>query len=263
MLQSTNPEYEVVCRSTITRRQMYQLFVDWSKRLFTNSIYLTPEALQTLSDHHQEPIRHLIRSMPKGITLSETGAVIFASAHDVVAIAPPFPVKQSMVFENYDHSELRRILETKLTVGIILLRLGRYAVGVLEGDRLIASKTDSRYVKNRHRAGGSSQRRFMRSRERLIRELYDKTCDVTRSLLEPHENSLDYVLLGGEQQTITGFVKRCDFIRRMRTPRLNRLLEVGSPNQKSLDAIVTQVWCSRMITLQRVPPSRHSSLTNT
>ena len=110
--------------------------------------------------------------MPKDIALSDTGAVIFTSDHDVVAIAPPFPVTQSIVFENYNQSELQRVIETKLTIGIVLLRLGRYAVGVLDGNKLIASKTDSRYVKNRHRAGGSSQRRFMRSRERLIRELY-------------------------------------------------------------------------------------------
>lgn len=253
MLQSTKPEYEIVCRSTITRRQMHQLFIEWSIRPFTSSIYLTPQALQPLSDDHKESIGHLLKYMPKDIALSDTGAVIFTSDHDVVAIAPPFPVTQSIVFENYNQSELQRVIETKLTIGIVLLRLGRYAVGVLDGNKLIASKTDSRYVKNRHRAGGSSQRRFMRSRERLIRELYDETCNITQNLLGPYEKNLDYLLLGGERQTITGFVKRCDYIRRIKTPRLNRLLEVGRPNQKALQSIVTEVWRSRMITLKRIP----------
>ena len=220
---------------------------------FTSSIYLTPQALQPLSDYHKESIGHLLKFMPKDIVLSDTGVVIFTSDHDVVAIAPPFPVRESRVFENYNHSELQRVIETKLTIGVVLLRLGRYAVGVLDGNKLIASKTDSRYVKNRHRAGGSSQRRFMRSRERLIRELYDETCDTTQNILRPYEENLDYLLLGGERQTITGFIKRCDYIRRMKTPKLKRLLEVGRPNQKALQGIVTEVWRSRMITLQRTP----------
>ena len=79
------------------------------------------------------------------------------------------------------------MLDTEYVLGIVLLRLGRYAIGVLRGNRLIASKTDSRYMKNRHRAGGQSQRRFERSRERLIRELYDKTCEMARTVFAPYE----------------------------------------------------------------------------
>jgi len=41
-------------------------------------------------------------------------------------------------------------------VAALLVRLGGYAVGVFEGERLVASKVGSRFVKGRHKKGGSS-----------------------------------------------------------------------------------------------------------
>ena len=123
--------------------------------------------------------------------------------------------------------------------------MGRYAVAVLRGDELIATKTDSRYVKSRHRAGGSSQRRFMRSRDRLIRELYDKTCQVARALFEPRIRELDYVLLGGERNTLNGFAKRCRTMQDLKPKTLTRLLPVDTPNQRALKTIPREIWKSR------------------
>ena len=37
-----------------------------------------------------------------------------------------------------------------------LVRLGGYAIGVFDGEQLVASKVGSRFVKNRHKKGGSS-----------------------------------------------------------------------------------------------------------
>ena len=140
---------------------------------------------------------------------SDTGVVLFLTPARSVAIRPPFPLDVDMTAAGFAPEPLRALFDSRPVVGVVLLRLGRYAVAVIRGDELIATKTDSRYVKSRHRAGGSSQRRFMRSRDRLIRELYDKTCEVARALFEPRVRELDYVLLGGERNTLNGFAKRC------------------------------------------------------
>ena len=104
------------------------------------------------------------------------------STERIVAVQPPVPLTTDARASRACCPEpLRELLRSSPVIGVVLLRLGRYAIGVLRGDKLIATKTDSRYMKNRHRAGGQSQRRFARSRERLIRELYDKTCEVTRA----------------------------------------------------------------------------------
>ena len=118
-------------------------------------------------------------------------------------------------------------------------------MGVLRGESLVATKTDSRYMKNRHRAGGQSQRRFERSRERLIRELYDKTSEVARATFTPYLGEMDYVLLGGERGTLNGFIKRCSLMQRELKPKiLARRLAVDQPNQRALKGISREVWKS-------------------
>ena len=50
----------------------------------------------------------------------------------------------------------------------MLVRLGRFSVATYRGGKLAASKTDSRYVKGKHHAGGTSQLRYTRVREGQI-----------------------------------------------------------------------------------------------
>jgi len=58
------------------------------------------------------------------------------------------------------------------TVGVLLVRLGGYAAGVFTGSppRLVASKVGSRLVHGRSAAGGQSQQRFARRREKQASE---------------------------------------------------------------------------------------------
>ena len=167
-------------------------------------------------------------------------------------MAPPFPIGETAVSDGLDAGPLAALLARRLRVAVVMIRLGRYAVGVLNGDALVASKTDTRYVKSRHRAGGSSQRRFERSRERLARELYDKTCAVASDILRPFADSLDYVLLGGEKQTVGGLLRRCDALRRLEPITLRRRLNVRRPGQAALEGVHAEVWSSRVVVLDRI-----------
>jgi peptide subunit release factor 1 (eRF1) len=179
---------------------------------------------------------------------SETGLVIFMGEQRAIAVAPPFPLVADALYDGYHTSSLVEILQRDLVIGVVLLRLGRYAIGVLSGDTLVASKTDTRYVKSRHRAGGSSQRRFERSRERLVRELFDKTCQVTRDVFSPYHSGIDYLLMGGERHTLRGFVQRCRYLKSLQHKTLERLLRVERPGQRALEGIARAVWVSRVFT---------------
>lgn len=57
--------------------------------------------------------------------------------------------------------------------GVLLVRKGGYAVALLEGDRLVASKTGQRHVQGRTKAGGQSQQRFARRRDNQARVAYE------------------------------------------------------------------------------------------
>jgi hypothetical protein len=85
-------------------------------------------------------------------------------------------------------------------VGVILVRLGGYAVGLFAGDRLLASKVGSRLVHGRTSAGGWSQHRFARRRAKQAREAVTAAAATAVSLLGPYEKRLDAVVLGGDRR---------------------------------------------------------------
>ena len=182
---------------------------------------------------------------------SETGLGVFLGEDRAVAVLPPFPLLEYTGRPGTHVAPLVELLASEIVTGVVLLRLGRYAVGVLRGDELVASKTGTRHVKSRHRAGGSSQRRFERSRERLIRELFDKTCEVARAVLSPYEAEIDYVLIGGERHTLGRFVKRCRYMRDLGPRTLGRTLQINRPGQRALDGVASEVWKSRVLVFER------------
>lgn len=216
-----------------------------------HAIYLTPETASTAKSGlylpEDEPFRSTAAAIVSDLAESETGVALYLQAERAMAVLPPFPLKSDDGSDGANVAPLRQLLSTDLTVGVVMLRLGRYGVGVVRGDTLMASKTDTRYVKHRHRAGGTSQRRFERSRERLVRELYDKACQVVGDVFAAHHGNIDYVLLGGERHTLNGFVKRCRLLQDMRAKTLSRLLQVDRPNHKALAGIAHEVWKSRVI----------------
>ncbi|GIH70056.1 acVLRF1 family peptidyl-tRNA hydrolase [Sphaerimonospora thailandensis] len=98
------------------------------------------------------------------------------------------------------------------TVGVLLVRLGGYAAGVFTGDRLVAAKVGSRPVHGRSAAGGWSQQRFARRREKQSAEALGAAADVAFRVLVPYAAGLDVagpgrveldaVVLGGDRRAV-------------------------------------------------------------
>ena len=225
----------------------------WCER----TLYLTPKSLaaRTGESRTARPARpddEVVNIVTRTVGESDTGIAIFIGQGRAIAICPPFPFQDDISRTGFVASPLLRLLDTEYLIGIVLLRLGRYAVGVLRDDTLMASKTAGRYMKNRHRSGGQSQRRFERSRERLIRELYDKTCETARDVFAPYSKSMDYILLGGENSTLTGFTDRCRLMQSLNDKTLSRRLIIDRPDQKTLKDIAFEAWKSRAYSFQSV-----------
>ena len=223
---------------------------DWCRR----SVYLKPGSLgasgiASLSDLPDDEWQTLLEIVGE-IGPSDTGAAVFMGDGRATAVLPPFPLETDSQSPGSNTNGLRELLGRQIMTGVVLLRLGRYAVAVLRGEYLSSTKTDTRHVKSRHRAGGQSQRRFMRSRDRLIRELYDKTCEVVRDVFEPYGDDIEYVLLGGESNTLRAFQERCRWIQDMGPKVLSRTLQMDRPNQNALENIAFEVWKSRVLTLE-------------
>jgi hypothetical protein len=92
------------------------------------------------------------------------------------------------------------------TIGVLLVRLGGYAAGVFTGEqpRLIASKVGSRLVHGRSAAGGTSQQRFARRREKQASEALGAAADTAAAVFTSYAGRLDAVVLGGDRRTIAG-----------------------------------------------------------
>src|SRR5215469_15707345 len=92
------------------------------------------------------------------------------------------------------------------TVGVLLVRLGGYAAGVFTGPaaHLAASKVGSRLVHGRSAAGGTSQQRFARRREKQASEALGAAADTAAAVFGRFQGELDAVVLGGDRRTIAG-----------------------------------------------------------
>src|SRR5215472_14213746 len=101
-------------------------------------------------------------------------------------------------------AELASHASADRTVAVLLVRLGGYAAGVFAGapPRLVASKVGSRLVHGRSAAGGTSQHRFARRREKQAREALAAAADNAVGVLAGFAGKLDAVVLGGDKRSM-------------------------------------------------------------
>lgn len=255
-MDSTSPDFQVSERYWAGRARLLRTLTDEATSdPCDHTIYLCPESLgspgRVTAIAAEAGLSAQIAGVVRQVGESDTGLASFWWDTRALVVVPPFPIERDQYSQGADTGPLAELLNKNLLLGIVLLRLGRYAVGVLQDDVLVASKSGSRYVKSRHRAGGSSQRRFERSRERLIRELFDKACQVTADVLTPFDGHIDYLLKGGERHTLDGFIRRCTYLQRMAPVTLRRTLEVHRPGREALEHIQHQVWRSRVLVFTR------------
>lgn len=214
------------------------------------SLYFPPdqpasevEALLAAALHARE----LPPDLLKQLSPSPTGAVVFWGADRKCLALPPFPVRERKVSAGYDVAPLRSLLQGDLVVALILVRLGAYAIGVFQGEKLISSKVGTGNVHGRHKKGGSSQHRYERHREKQMEYLFERVCSHMREHLEPHLDQLDYVIYGGERNTLLAFRKQCPFSRRVSDRTLSSVLNVHEPRQETLHTAIRDAWSSQVI----------------
>jgi hypothetical protein len=122
----------------------------------------------------------------------------------------PGQVPVGQVTHGQDPVSLARLMAAHAaadrTVAVLLVRLGGYAAGVFSGSppRLEASKVGARLVHGRSAAGGWSQHRFARRREKQAATALGAAADTAVAVFGPHLGRLDAVVLGGDRRTVAG-----------------------------------------------------------
>jgi Actinobacteria/chloroflexi VLRF1 release factor len=122
-------------------------------------------------------------------------------------------------------------------LGLLLARQGAVALGVAEGERLVASKVDTYYVQARTAAGGWSQQRFARRRANQAAAAAGSAADLAARVLLPAAGNLAALVTGGDRKTVDAVLgdRRLAPLAALRAPRL---LDVPEPRHAVLvDAV--------------------------
>jgi len=171
------------------------------------------------------------------------GATTWVAAEDVVTVTAedgsvaecrvPFPPLARQPGTAYDG--LVGHVTTDRRVGVLLVRLGGFAVGVFDGTRLVSSKVGSRQVHGRSSAGGWSQQRFARRREGQVKVALAAAADLAVTHLVPVARTLDALVLGGDRKAVEG-VLADGRLAPLRGLVVEPLLDVPDPRLKVLQA---------------------------
>jgi hypothetical protein len=150
-------------------------------------------------------------------------SVTFAAPDGAIAEChPPFPPVRAaagLVGHPAEYADaVAAHALTPRTVGVLLVRLGGYAAGIFTGSPpvLTASKTGSRLVHGRSAAGGWSQHRFARRREKQAAEALQAAASAAAEVFgrlgaSPRRSGdkeketaagLDAVVLGGDKRAV-------------------------------------------------------------
>jgi peptide subunit release factor 1 (eRF1) len=202
--------------------------------------------------------KELVRVLDRGQVLDElaeksaqspTGAVIYYGRGSAYVIQPPFPLQEEGLVMGYNAERLRKMLENDLLLGLVLVRLGHYAVGVFKGEVLVEGKAGTGLVHARHHKGGSSANRFARHREKQMEYFFTRIEQHSREILEKHIKGLDHVFYGGTRDTLVKMWKQCGFYKKLEGKVVDRLLALREPRRSNFNEAIAEAYSSRIFEL--------------
>jgi hypothetical protein len=211
------------------------------------SLYLPPHPDRSEARKSLEEISIPAETVPEildNVDKSHVGGAVFWSDENKCLVFPPFPIAEKSLDKGSSINTLQSLLMKDYLIGVVLVRLGAYAVGVCRGEKFISSKVGTGNIHGRHKKGGSSAHRFERHRDKQIEYFFTRACQRAREHLKPHVKSLDYLVYGGARTTIRELCKQCSFLERLDTPTLPPLLDIPEPRQTVLKTAVSRIWSS-------------------
>jgi hypothetical protein len=181
-----------------------------------------------------------------GRTIYGDRSVRIETADEVVTVRPSFGLAHEGEYDHVNLEPLLGALADDHVVAALLVRLGGYAVGVFEGERLVGSKVGTRFVKGRHKKGGSSANRFRRRREEQERELIDAAAETAVRVLEPWRERIEYAALGGDRSAVDRVLEARAELGYLRERALPRFFTVANPRLRELERLPYELYAAEL-----------------
>lgn len=185
------------------------------------------------------------RHGPLSTALSTQALVITAADGARAELAIPYgplpdaPADADLLPRLVEHVRAPRV------VGILLVRRGGWAVGVVDDGHLVDRDTGGGYVQGRTKAGGWSQQRYARRRGNQTDQVWQRAADGAAGVLVPRRADLAALLTGGDRTGVEAVLT--DHRLSWLTPRVERrFLTVGDPTRSVLADAVT---CTRAVVI--------------
>jgi hypothetical protein len=178
-----------------------------------------------------------LEGAPGRTTYAGGAATVEPEGGEALVIRPPFGLAYEGRYDEVHLGPLFDEIAADRVVGVLLVRLGGYAVGVFEGERLVASKVGSRFVKGRHKKGGSSANRFRRRRDEQARALVEEAAEVALTVLGPWRDRIEHVALGGDRAAVDAVLAARPDLIWLRERSLARFFTVPEPRQRILERL--------------------------
>ena len=181
-----------------------------------------------------------------GQTTYKNGTVRIQAAGTAAMVTPPFGISHEGEYDTVRLAPLFKALAEDHVVAVLLVRLGGYAAGVFDGERLVASKVGSRFVKNRNKKGGSSSNRFRRRREEQARVLVDEAARVAVETFEPWRKRVEFSALGGDRFAIKELLATSPRLDWLQENALPRFFTVTDPRQNVLERLSYDLYSAEV-----------------
>jgi hypothetical protein len=175
------------------------------------------------------------------------GSVRIELDEAVLTVTPPFGLPHEAEYEVVRAEPLLDALFVEPTVAVLLARLGSSASGVFEGERLVASKVETRFVKGRHRKGGRSSNRFRRRRGEQERDFVEDAAAAAAAVLTPWEGRVDRVALGGDRTAVARVLAERAELAWLEPLALDRFLDVPEPRLRVLQELPYQLYAAKVV----------------
>jgi len=222
------------------------------------SLYIPPDSSQTTMERmllNLADVSPVLLDLKKSIAGSPTGAVVFWGPEHRYLVMPPFPINEEISSSSCDIEPLYTLLHREYLLGLVIVRLGAYGIGVYKGETMLSSKAGTGLVHARHRQGGSSAHRFERHRDKQIEMFFTRVCSHIREQFEPYARQMDYIIYGGTKETVLDFRKQCRFLQEFNKQTLDLLLNIREPKKSGLEEGIREAWSSRIIRWDNRQPS--------